>query len=139
MAQLLVINLASSKQKPKGVQNIGDLVGVFPDSHQFSPTEQSVFDVVTVHGTVEAVRQRLPITAIKVDPVTEKDIWQDGASWKELKKAPKFEWNISDLTEADKAILANPLSSSASKDAVYVKAINNIRSEDDNLSTTVQP
>ncbi len=44
MAQLLIV----TKRCPKtstNAQNDQDLLGIFEDSHQFSPTEQALFDI----------------------------------------------------------------------------------------------
>ena len=56
MAQLLIIKAETARD---GLQYIGDVVGIFPDSHVFSGTELAVFDVLTIGGSVEDVRARV--------------------------------------------------------------------------------
>lgn len=55
-AQLLLIASETAKD---GQQYIGDVVGVFSDSHEFSDHELSVFGVLTVGGSAEEVRAQL--------------------------------------------------------------------------------
>ena len=56
MAQVLIIKAETAKD---GLQYIGDVVGVYLDSHQFSSTELAIFSVLTINGSREDVKARL--------------------------------------------------------------------------------
>jgi len=56
MAKVLLIKLETARD---GLQYIGDLVGVYPDSHNFSPHELDVFGVLTINGSVEDINARI--------------------------------------------------------------------------------
>ncbi len=45
MARLLCINAKTWKPE---INNIGDVVGEFPDSHQFSDNEKLLFDIIDI-------------------------------------------------------------------------------------------
>ena len=69
MAQLLCISTASKKP----TNNLGDVVGAFPDSHVFSAKERSLFDIVTVsNAEVEAATPE--VRMIFLDPAD--DTWK---------------------------------------------------------------
>ena len=55
MAKLALINSVSVKGK-ESVCAVGDIVGIFPDSHKFTDYEKNVcFKIVTIAGTPQQV------------------------------------------------------------------------------------
>lgn len=132
MAKLLLINSATEKA---GLQEIGDIVGVYEDSHQFSQTTLEKFDIFPIKGSVADVRAKLDA----ITP-TIKDVYKyksDGAyhealltkeqidagdaiveapilyqpvgstKWYRLEKQFKFKATVKDLTNLEKSQLAN--------------------------------
>lgn len=107
MVQLLCI---SAKTFKEGVNQIGDIVGIFEDSHTFSPTEYAVFDI----GLVPNITRDEFISNLKSpelqDIKTEDGVlvkmWRNAPSesWKELVKIPKYMWTTAGLTEEHKEI-----------------------------------
>ena len=102
------IGIRASEAEDHAVQPIGDIVGVFEDSHVFSSTEQDVFQIIQVDGFTRAeVEANIPVPEIIEDSVTGKWEWRDRTDreMKELKKKPKFLLSIANLTIAEKNIL----------------------------------
>ena len=130
MAKLLVINADSAARKPQGIQEIGDVVGVFPDTHEFSPTEQERFDIFYVWGEVDEVRKSLP-KVVKRDALDEKQEWEnpEDKKWYKLKKPKKFEINISSLSQQDRTALASSLTSKKDREAAYSHMTNKIKED----------
>ena len=105
MAKLLCINSLTYRV---GVNNIGDVVGVFPDNQPFTPKEYEQFDIVDVSGTVEEVTANLPkfetkqaieVTAEKgtfqeLTPDKVKTLWKNGADWQVLEVRPKYAYTV---------------------------------------------
>ena len=58
MAQLLLISETIVK---KNVNEVGDVVGVFEDSHRFSKTEIEKFDIRQIKGTRKEVTDKLQV------------------------------------------------------------------------------
>ena len=136
MAKLLVINADSAARKPQGVQEIGDIVGEFHDDHQFSPTEQVRFDILSVWGTVDEVRKSLP--RVETRERDDGHEWKnpDDGKWYKLKKRKKFEVNVSSLSVQDKAALASSLTSKEDREAAYSHMTNKIKEDPINISVT---
>ena len=69
MAKILYHTAATARA---GYSNIDDIIGVFEDSHVFTPGEQDVFGIKSVSGTkaaVEAVLEsKLPDTSAVKEP-----------------------------------------------------------------------
>ncbi len=63
MAKLLCINAETYRE---GLNNIGDILGVFEDNHPFTPRELVAFDIIEVKGmTREECQAKLPIVETK--------------------------------------------------------------------------
>ena len=122
-AQVLLIKAETAKD---GLQYIGDVVGVFSDSHIFSDHELKVFGVVTIKGTKEEVRAKIrEITPEIADaylwPSDGKYHWEEPVTgpwtiiqvyqvegslkWHVLENDFKFPANISTLTPEEKQLL----------------------------------
>ena len=126
MAQLVVVheNLAKSKvtrgirsseAEDHAIQAIGDVAGVFEDDHQFSLTEQELFEIIPVSDcTRDQFRDAMPIPerapAFKAETIEwsfdrpeEKETWKDkNHKWYFLEKRPKFLLSIANLTVVEK-------------------------------------
>jgi len=84
--------LISDKLRKGGVQETGDIVGIFPLDHKFSPTELSLFDIVEISQSREDI-YATPQVALKVI-----DVYNDGSllawydpnddKYKEMKRKP---------------------------------------------------
>jgi len=102
MAQLLCIGTVRHQ---KGVQEAGDIVGVFEDSHEFG-AEIGQFDIVSIKGWTKAeMLKELAKRAAEIDYA--KKLWLDGDTWRELKEEPKFRHSIKEWTEIDKTAAAS--------------------------------
>lgn len=93
-----------------GLNNMNDCVCIRDSSHQFDPNEINLFNIVDVSGTVSTVKSEMRASLPEMKQViqNEKDewvettpalldsgnpikvIWQDGATWKEIQKMPKY-------------------------------------------------
>ena len=98
--QLLLIN---EKTYRPGVNNIGDIVGVFDGTHEFSPAEIEAFDIVRIKGinreqAEAALEKLLPDTS----GMAPEQIDQSYTS-------PKYKFRIIDKTQKtlDKAVKMN--------------------------------
>jgi hypothetical protein len=127
MAKLLIINEISYRD---GVNNPGDIVGVYPDDHEFTQGETECFNIVEVKDTTpDEFREKL------FSPVT-KIIWQgrDG-NWKEKVKDSKYRNSINGLTTED---ISELLSDDAvARDAVIANVKNGLELIDDNVQTAI--
>jgi hypothetical protein len=121
MAKLLLINLATYRP---GVNNIGDVVGIFKDGHAFSPAEIAGFDIGDMPALTETeihdelikitpsqnTAYRLPEAKKWVfDRPEEKRVWQDqNGVWNELATTPKYPYCLPlKATEIDSAKTAD--------------------------------
>ena len=97
MTQLLLI---SEKTYREGLNEIGDIVGVFDDSHVFSEKEHEYFTIQKVKDTKEDINSKYPkikrLTRAKTTDWTdeqpeEKTVWQkDTEPFKDLVVNPKY-------------------------------------------------
>ena len=98
---------------PMGVCSVeyeGDVVGVFPGDHQFSPTEKAKFIIIKIRGMSPAqVQERLD--ARVSDPKSE--------------NIKKFATSIAGLSEQDKATLSDEEATVLQKSAVLGKVKDN--------------
>lgn len=62
---------------------VGDVVGVFPDSHQFSPREYDIFRVVRVDMTAEGIDALRPV-------------YPEPVEGEPLPERPRFELHFAD-------------------------------------------
>ena len=87
MAQILKINELTYHV---GINGIGDVVGVFEDTHKFSITELNIFDIEKVIGSVETVKMLINAVLPRMSRVykasttgwtetkpKEKEVWED--------------------------------------------------------------
>jgi len=104
MAQLLLISAETFKD---GVNQIGDIVGIFDDSHVFTPTEHIMF----VIGYVPNITRDELISSLKFPELQEVKtedtsikMWRNSPNepWKKLEKEPKYMWTTAGLTEEQK-------------------------------------
>ena len=90
MAQLLKI----STRRTNPYNEVGDIIGVFEDSHIFSENERNKFDIEKIKGTREEVEKNMRdmLPNIKFDsPIGVVEIWS-GDKWQEINE-PKYKWN----------------------------------------------
>ena len=123
MAQIAIISTETAKD---GLQYIGDVVGVFPDDHQFSATELAKFNFLTVGGSVADVQARLSQLQPRIEMAyqwtsDEKHHWNepDGepmdqiqvfrlegdSRWYRLDNGFKFPINIDTLSVEEKQLI----------------------------------
>lgn len=77
MAQLLLIKADTFKA---GINEIGDVLGIFDDCHQFDPNEHRMFEVIRIDGTKEEVYSQ----AVAKTPVIKKMYKADSTDWSEV-------------------------------------------------------
>jgi len=145
MAQLLIIKAETAKD---GLQYIGDVVGIFLDSHVFSGTELAVFDVLTVGGSVEDVQARLDQIKPRIE---EAHLWESdnkyhwlrpeagaclesidvyrlegGIKWYKAENDFKFPINVGELTATEKQLLETIDINNPSVDSFIRKIVKDI-------------
>lgn len=160
MAQLLTINAATAEKKPGNAQRIGDIVLVAPDTHQFSPTEQNLFDIYLWQGfTVNELKfaggALYPVQIDEawkvrgkwyrgvyfgedVDAQEEKDIWWDWATdaWYFLNSDPKFKYSVKNFTATHHSQMADSGVTRGVKDAIISNFLyDGVRDEVDNFTS----
>ena len=120
------------------MKTVGDVVGIFEDTHKFSDYELLVFDVAKIEGTREDVVAKLnaihiPLsTAYKAETTEwtqtrpeEKEVWQDiDEKWYFLEAQPKYKWSMALLLESEKTTLENDATGLA-RDAAFKNMIVN--------------
>lgn len=110
MALVAIIN--STTHRP-GVNHIGDIVGIFDDSHQFSDAEQNMFDLIQVPNLtrselISVLKSPEIRKAIDTDGV-ERTVWRNSNTdpWRELVTAVKYTWTTGGLPEQFQAALTS--------------------------------
>lgn len=97
MSKLVLIN---AKTYQTGVNNINDIVGVYPDTWSFTDTEKDLFDIVDVVDQKETIELIKPMTKRITKAKTldwtdaepeEKQVWKgsDG-KYRDIIKTPKY-------------------------------------------------
>ena len=135
MARLLLIKDANTELK-----TVGDIVGIYEDTHSFDPYElrEKGFDVAQIEGKREDVVAKLntiqiPFSTAYKAATTEwsqtrpeqKTVWQDADDkWYFLDAQPKYKWSMSLLSEPEKTTLENDLTGLA-RDAAFKNMIVN--------------
>jgi len=119
MAQLLLI---SNKTYREGLNEIGDIVGRFNDTHVFSSTEQEVFEIMQIKGvTEEELDERLSAlrpekesawksetTEWCFDQPEEKELWKNAKDeWCYLEEEEKYPFTCAGMKDSIKAALAD--------------------------------
>ena len=151
MAILMLINAETAHDN---VQNLNDIVGVFPDSHVFSSTELVKFDFLTINGSVEDVRLILE----QITPTTARAYkWQsdnqyhwtspDGETvideiyvyqiegdkkWYHMVNDFKFPCNVGELTSQEKQLLETIDINHPSVDSFVRKLVKDITEDIEN-------
>ena len=133
MAQLLLIKTANTSLK-----TVGDIVGVYEDTHKFSTNEQTTFTILQIMGTREEVVNKLnavrvPLErAYKSKSITwalerpeEKEVWQGtDEKWYFLEERIKYTFSTSGLTAGDITTLETT-NTGLQRDTVFQKMIVN--------------
>lgn len=134
MAKLLLINSITKRD----VNEINDIVGVFPDEHPFTDREKVAFTILQIPFTVEEVLAKFKVIIYQDNSKKPKTYWRDGIQWKELVKRPKYYMTLKNFNEAD-------LNNLSSKDLIKAKITfdklqHNIALESDNhkVDTTIK-
>ncbi|MCK5600975.1 hypothetical protein KAR91_03840 [Candidatus Pacearchaeota archaeon] len=133
MAQLLLIKTANTALK-----TVGDIVGVYEDTHKFSEYELQAFTVVQVKGDREEVIQKLNAISVPVEGAfkaestvwsrtrpEEKEVWKDvDDKWYFLEARLKYPFSMSNLLPEDKTLLETT-DTGLARDVVFKKMIVN--------------
>jgi len=133
MAQALLIKTANTLMK-----TIGDIVGIFEDTHKFSVQELLTFDVAKIEGDREDVVKKLNAIRIEIEtayrasttswsrtPPEEKEVWKDtDDKWYFLEVELKYQYSMALLTIAEKTTLENNATGLA-RDAAFKNMIVN--------------
>jgi len=133
MAQALLIKTANTTLK-----TVGDIVGIFDDTHKFSEYELSAFSVCKIEGTREEVVAKLnaihiPMsTAYKAETAEwsqtrpeSKQVWKDtDEKWYFLEAPPKYKWSMALLEESEKTTLETATTGLA-RDTAFKKVVVN--------------
>lgn len=140
MAQLLLISKVTFKD---GVNQIGDIVGIFEDSHRFSSAEHAVFTIVSVPNlTRDELLANLKTPEIQEIEDSEKNkikMWRNSPDepWKKLETQPKYPWTTAGLTQEQADIFQNPAVSKEVKIAALRQLGNNTSYQAENRATKV--
>lgn len=122
MAQILIIK---NETAVDGLQYLGDIVGVYRDSHVFSDHELLIFNVLTISGSVADVQAKIHeitpreeeaflwvadneyhwIKESELAPGDEIRVFQVSNRWYELVDDFRFPISISGLTPEEKQLL----------------------------------
>jgi len=133
MAQALLIKTANTPLK-----TVGDIVGIFEDTHKFSTHELLTFDVAKIEGTRGEVAAKLSAIQIEIETAyrasstlwsrarpEEKRVWQDvDEKWYFLEVEPKYVYSMSLLSASEKTTLENDATGLA-RDAAFKKMVVN--------------
>ena len=145
MAQVLIIKAETARD---GLQYLGDIVGVFSDTHVFSSTELDVFGVLIINGTVDDVNARLSQLKPRIemaylwesdgkyhwvkdgdlDPLEVIEVFQvEGSNkWYKLINDFKFPVNLAGLTPEEKQLLETIDINNPSVDSFIRKIIKDV-------------
>jgi len=122
---MAILMLISTNQVREPFQFLADVVGIFEDSHSFTPSELERFDFITIMGGRDDVANRLNELDVKYaqaffnetnsrwqfdDPMVTTqiiEVWSpDNRTWYQVVEPFKFRWNIGQLTAEEKQLLA---------------------------------
>jgi len=133
MAQALLIKTANTDLK-----TVGDIVGIFEDTHKFSEHELLAFNVAKIEGTREEVATKLNAIRIEIETAyratstewsrtqpEEKQVWKDtDDKWYFLEVELKYQYSMALLTESEKTTLETQASGLA-RDVAFKNMIVN--------------
>lgn len=144
MAQLLIIKAETVRD---GLQYIGDVVGVFEDSHVFSETEIAKFNVLTVGGSAADVRTRLQQLTPRIEEAYRSSVdekyhfgmppeepleiikvyrLEGDSKWYKAENKFKFPMTVDELTPEEKQLLETVNINHPSVDSFIRKLIKDI-------------
>lgn len=144
--QLLLIRHADTTEK-----KVGDIIGVFEGSHEFSADERAYFYIARIAGFETALELKKVLretryeikTAYRVpyantwvfDQPEEKEFWRDlpDGKWCEYNHSTKYKLNYYALTEQDRKALSEPRLSLSERIDLLKKCENRIKSYPENL------
>lgn len=142
MPQLLLIRDANT-----AIKKVGDIIGVFEDSHKFSEYEQANFFIEKVFGFSSALelKKALPKPEIKLayrstakwtlEPPEEKEVWQDSdGMWYDFVTSPKKLLNYYSLSVEERKLLAEENISIADRLILLQKCENRIKDFSENFT-----
>ena len=143
-----IVMLINNETAKDGLQYLNDVVGVFPDTHQFSGTELEKFNFLTISGTVEDVKAVLKrikprietayllasdmkyhwVEDGDIDPVEVIEVFQvEGSNkWYKLINDFKFPVNLAGLTPEEKQLLETIDINNPSVDSFIRKIIKDV-------------
>jgi hypothetical protein len=125
--KVAIVALISNETVRDGFQYLNDIMAVYPDGHQFSPTVLEKFNFLTIGGTKEDVEARLQQLTPRVEfaylwasdnkyhwtedgdenPLKVIEVYQvEGDNkWYKLENDFRFPVNVGELTAAEKQVL----------------------------------
>jgi hypothetical protein len=104
---VLLLCISEATHKP-GVNNVGDIVGVFTGDWQFSDAEKKGFTIIKVDGiTRTQMMDSLPQLETGMDEKKNAEYWKDGDTWRELKRKPKYLHTLKGLDPVDRMDLSS--------------------------------
>lgn len=128
MAQIVLIAAGTYRE---GINNMGDIVAIHDDDVILTGKGYEGFGIVAVKGMTgqevwakiqsleppvkTAFRTKVAAETWTLDRFEEKQVWQDGDTWRDLAKVPKYQFNLALLGDTDIADLNSELGSVASK------------------------
>ena len=142
-----IVVLINAETVTDGLQYLNDVVGVFPDGHQFSSTELEKFNFLTIGGSMEDVRTRLEEIMPRVEmawvwPSDGEYHWYDGDEnppvfkyvyqvegsnkWYKLENKFRFPVNVGSLTPEEKQLLETIDINNPSVDSFIRKIVKDI-------------
>ena len=152
MAKALIIKAETEKQS---VQYIGDLIGVYPDTHIFSDDELALFNTLIINGSVEDVQARInqltpvqtsaskwdsdniyhfdnvmPPEGVNILDIIE--VYQSGKRWYRKTTGFKYSVNVANLTPEEKQLLESIDINNPSIDSFIKKIIKDLTTQDGN-------
>ena len=148
MPQILCIKIANTPYKA-----VGDIVGVYEDTHKFSAREMENYTIHQIKGFTTALelKKAMPYPPIKrayrtseanvwsFDMPEEAEFWQDvDKKWYKYIEKVKFKLNIDTLTQQDLENLEGVLLSSVEIATFLGKIRNRIKDKIDNLVEELQ-
>ena len=143
MPQILCIKTTNTPYKA-----VGDIVGVYEDTHKFSAREMENYTIHQIKGFTTALelKKAMPYAPIKrayrtpvanvwsFDMPEEAEFWQDvDKKWYKYNEKVKFKLNIDTLTQQDLENLEGGLLSSTETATILGKMHNRIKDKVENL------
>ena len=137
MAQIVLIDTGTYRE---GLNSIGDIVSIHEDDVLLGPSYAG-FKVLAVPGTaqevVDLINSKIPETKrvfrSKVgagewsdERPEEKEVWNDGGTWREVAARPKYQVNIALTKELESAVADQALADTSKLSFLGTVASSNI-------------